>query len=347
MTDHEERKIERWERTLTQSPPQGGDPGERLQVSFLHKGFCIAGLPLRRPRDANQPWSRQDGRFALTVGPSRFTLPDGRTIDVGIPFGPKARLLTMWLTTEARDPGRGVGDRWIELGRITDWLQAVGLPVTGGERGSIGATKDQLLRLAFSNFTMILRGEDATTLFKREVLIEAGAFGTEDLEMWSSGSLGSMNWPHGLKLSANAFERFRRHSVAIPTARLRQVAHNALSIDLLVYLCFRLPLIDKGESDLIRWQDLNAQFGTSEFTSKFRQSSSESLKHALEAYPEARVEVTAEGLILRPSDPLELRRAFYAPATPRKPAPRLRPVQRTSAGMRAAAEGAQKLAVRR
>lgn len=310
MIEREESKTARWEATLAELSGAGAEGAFGVDISFLHKGFCIAGLPLRRPRDPSQAWSRQDGRFALTVAPSRIVLPDGRTVDIGVPYGPKARLLTMWLTTEARDPARGANDRWIEMGRITEWLHAVGLPVTGGERGSIGATKDQLIRLAFANFTMVLRDEGATTLFKREVLVEAGAYQGHDLEMWQDGRMGSMNWPRGIKLSVNAFERFRNHSVAVPTARLRQVAHNALSIDLLVYFCFRLPLIEKGESELVRWQELNAQFGTSEFKSRFRQASSESLRNALGAYPEAQVEVTDEGLILRASDPLELRKAF-------------------------------------
>ena len=49
-------------------------------------------------------------------------------------------------------------------------------------------------------------------------------------------------------LSYNAHERFMQHSIPIPTVRLRQVADNAMAIDLLVYLCYRLPLIARGES---------------------------------------------------------------------------------------------------
>jgi hypothetical protein len=52
--------------------------------------------------------------------------------------------------------------------------------VTGGVRGSLGATKDQLIRLAFANFTRMPKGEDATILFEREVLVEAGAFQGRD-----------------------------------------------------------------------------------------------------------------------------------------------------------------------
>jgi len=316
----EARQLTLWERSLldagdvvgSSSNPASRSLDGRMDVSFLHKGFCIAGLPLRRPKDTLEPWNRRDGRFSITVEPARFTLPCGKSIEVGVPYGPKARLLAMWLATEARDPHRRGSERWIEMGRITEWLRAVGLPVTGGDRGSIGPTKDQLVRLAFPIFTMFLKGDDAGHVFKRETLIEAGAFHDDDLELWASGRHSAMRWPTGLMLSHNAHERFTQHSIPIPTVRLRQVANNAMAIDLLVYLCYRLPLISRGESELLNWRDLMAQFGSSEFTSRFKQAFSESIRRTLDAYPEANVEMTGEGLLLRHSDPADLRRAFVA-----------------------------------
>ena len=52
-------------------------PQERgqLDVSFLHRGFCIMGMPLRQPKDSLRPFSRHDGRFALTIEPASVTSP--------------------------------------------------------------------------------------------------------------------------------------------------------------------------------------------------------------------------------------------------------------------------------
>ena len=85
-----------------------------------------------------------------------------------------------------------------------------------------------------------------------------------------------------------------------------------MAIDILVYLCYRLPLISHGESELLTWRDLMAQFGSSEFASRFKQAFSESIKRTIEAYPEANVAITGEGLVLRHSDPADLRRAFVS-----------------------------------
>ena len=146
----------------------------QIDISFLHRGFCIMGMPLRQPKDSLRPFSRHDGRFALTIEPASVTHPDGNLINIGVPFGPKARLITMWMATEVQNPRRTNTDRILELNGITDWLEALGIPARGGATGSIAATKDQFMRLAFSTFTMVLRGPNSEELFKRESLIEFG-----------------------------------------------------------------------------------------------------------------------------------------------------------------------------
>src|SRR3712207_9548105 len=83
-------------------------PSERIDVSFLHRSFCIAGLPIKQRKEAH--FSRHDGAFSLNVTVPEQTLPDGSKLNVGVPFGPKARLLILWMTSQARDPQRRSGD---------------------------------------------------------------------------------------------------------------------------------------------------------------------------------------------------------------------------------------------
>jgi hypothetical protein len=284
----------------------------QLDVSFLLNGFCIAGLPLRRPRDDTLVWKRQDERFALTVQSPEIALPGGSSFIAGLPFGPKARLLAMWLATEAKDPTRRPNDRWIEIGKITDWLRAVGISPEWGPRGSVVATKDQFLRLAFAQFSMVFRRDDGFQPFKHETLIEAGVFRDNDLERASAGNISDLKWPVGFLLSQTAFDRFRNQSIPIPTTRLRQVAHNAMAIDILTLLCYRLPLIEVNSMEIVTWRQLTAQFGNrGEPVYQFKDTFTDSIKLALRAYPEARVELVDAGLQLQHSDPAALRRAFF------------------------------------
>ena len=286
---------------------------DQLDVSFLLNGFCIAGLPLRRPRDNTLVWKRQDERFALTVQSPEIALPGGSSFVAGLPFGPKARLLAMWLATEAKDPTRRSNNRWIEIGKITDWLRAVGITPEWGPRGSVVATKEQFLRLAFAQFSMVFRREDGFQPFKHEALIEAGVFQDNDLEKVAAGRISDMKWPAGFLLSDTAYERFRNHSIPIPTTRLRQVAHNAMAIDILTFLCYRLPLIEPNSAETVTWRQLNAQFGNrGEAVYQFKDTFIDSIKLALRAYPEARVDLIEAGLHLRHSNPAALRCAFFS-----------------------------------
>ncbi len=291
----------------------GGRVDGRMDVSFLHRSFCIAGLPLRRPKDTMQAFSRHDGRFAYTVNPHSMVLPDGQVVEIGVPYGPKARLLAMWLATEVKSPHRRTGDRWIEIGAITEWLRSIGISpygTTAGKQGSIEVTKDQLVRLAFAQFTMVMKNEDDKHLFKRQQLIESGIFDEGQLEMYARGQVRKMKWPQGVQLTEAAYDRFLKYSVPVPTARLAKIANSAMAIDIFVFLCYTLPLIQPGDEDLVSWRNLIAQFGNHEAPSKFRETFKKSIENALAAYPEANVALVEEGLRLRYSDPAVLRKAF-------------------------------------
>jgi hypothetical protein len=221
----------------------------------------------------------------------------------------------MWMATEVQNPRRDTTDRILELNGITDWLEALGIPARGGATGSIAATKDQFMRLAFSTFTMVLRGPNSEELFKRESLIESGIFGGDDLALYRAGHVSQMAWPRVIALSHNTYDRFLNDAIPIPTVRLREVANNAMAIDILVYLSYRLPTLSRDDTAILTWRDLMAQFGTGsagEFASKFKDTFRQSIRRAIEAYPEARIEITSEGLVMRYSDPVDLRRAFVA-----------------------------------
>jgi len=159
---------------------------------------------------------------------------------------------------------------------------------------------------------MVFRREDGFQPFKHETLIEAGVFRDNDLEKASAGNISDLKWPPGFLLSQTAFDRFRNQSIPIPTTRLRQVAHNAMAIDILTLLCYRLPLIEANSTEIITWRQLTAQFGNrGEPVYQFKDTFTDSIKLALRAYPEARVELVDAGLQLRHSDPAALRRAFF------------------------------------
>ena len=104
----------------------------------------------------------------------------------------------------------------------------------------------------------------------------------------------------------------REQAVPIATQRLKPLVDNASALDFFVWLSYRLPRIPEGDDVLISWSAMCKQFGDTVYPSKFRLAYDASLRQALAAYPEANVEVTGEGLVLRRSDPAVPRRTLIA-----------------------------------
>lgn len=313
---HEQLKLFGFEKYVGANPERADDAviahaaisDEGKEITFLHRGFCSAGLPLRNPRgsSSNHVWSKTDGDFTLSISGSSFYIDEDKgPFYSGIPFGPKARLIAMYITEQIHDIRKG-NSRDIEFGGITNWLNSAGVTVSGGPRGSIASTKEQLVRFLFAQFTMVMRGRHSDKeqiWFQSEKLIEQGIFQTDDLQNFMDEKYTSISWPERITLTPNTYERFRKNSVPISATRLRTISNNAAAIDLFAWLSYRLPKIPKGESVHVPWDALLRQFGDSHHKSVFMRRHYSALKAALLAYPEARVDETREGLLLHHSDP--------------------------------------------
>jgi|GEM_PF-2130303 hypothetical protein len=318
--------------------PSGGlaPSSGRIEVSFLSRYFCLAGLPLRNPK--KDDFHRRTDKFSLSINAPRLTLPEDvavvlrkrtaafgddttrngigsrrepGTFSVGVPFGAKARLLTVWLCSQAQDPRRSSDDRWLDIGPIKPWLSSIGLR-SHGDIPSLA--KDQLFKLTFASFTMQALADDLH-LFSNEQLVEKAIFADRDLPYYALGELDKVRWPVGLQLTTTAYERFRDSPIAIPTPRLTMVSNSPMAIDVLAYLCYRLPLLSHDDDELVTWQTLASQFGSSEAPSRFRQVFDATLTKVMAAYPEANIEGEAEGLRIRRSDPLREIQPFISMAS--------------------------------
>lgn len=289
------------------------------EVSFLQNGFCQVGLPLRKPHDG-AVWNRHNGAVSLTIKPYEDYLPDGTPISVGVPYGPKARLLLMYFATHLQAHGGASDDRWIEFGPITKWLREVGIAPTGGRRGSIRATKDQLLRLSLASFSLITDHLQRVH-FRNEPLVAEAVYDKADIEAYLAGDIGGMEWPHGVKLSETAYQSFLRYVTPITSERLRLVADSAMAIDLFSYLAHTLPRLPDGTPQHVTWGRLREVFGSSGYDSVFRREYQSALQKAVAAYPEADIEEAGDGngLVLRRSDPPVPRSQMVSVLKTRKP----------------------------
>lgn len=259
-------------------------------LSFLHSGLCQVALPHSRPTDDSSIWRRQSGRFSLLVQPGVIDA-DGLTKYVGVPFGPKARLIMIHLQTE------GLKSRTVNLGAsFSAFMRSLGLAVTGGVRGTIGAVREQALRIAQCRFTM--QWDEASSAGEGRAII-ANTSIVDGLELWRSGGQA---WAETVELSEKFYTHLQEHAVPLDKRGIAQLSANSLGLDLYALLAYRLPRLERDIH--LRWGALQAQIGSAERTTNTLAARiREVMPDVSVAYPHARVEVTSHGLLLKPSSP--------------------------------------------
>ncbi len=267
----------------------------QADLAFMHSGLCQTALPHSRPADDAEVWERRSGRFSLLVRPGVIDREQpgtgGRAAAyVGVPYGPKARLILIHLQSE------GLRSRTVPLGAsLSAFMRSLGLAVTGGERGTINAVREQALRIARCTFTMQwteASGSGSRTLIRDTPILDGLELIQADGQAWAGTVV----------LSAAFHEQLREHAVPLDKRAIAKLSANSLGLDLYALFAYRLPRLT-GPLEL-RWRHLQSQMGTEQReTQGLARRVREVLPTVLAAYPQAQVDVTSSGLILRPSPP--------------------------------------------
>lgn len=260
-------------------------------LAFLHSGLAQTCLPHSRLTSDQEVWRRQSGRFSLLVQPGM--IDDGKAgRHVGVPYGSRARLIMLHLQSE------GLKSRTVSLGpSLSAFLRSLGLPVSGGPRGSIVAIREQSLRIARCSMTM--QWTDRNDVGDERKLITDTRI-VDGMELWRSAS--GEEWCGTVELSERFHEQLRQHAVPLDRRGIAHLAGNSLGLDLYALLAYRLPKLQREMH--LRWNALQAQIGSNEreaFNLAYRIRSV--MPDVLTAYPHARIEVTPHGLLLKPSAP--------------------------------------------
>jgi hypothetical protein len=252
---------------------------ERIDPIYAHPGLCLTVLP-HREIPPGQVWQRNTGYASLIVQPLQGH--DGR--QRGVPFGPKARLILLYLMTEAVK----TRSREVELGRsMCAWLKAMGVSVGGNNYRTVADQADRIEHSVLRFSLMAHRGEVSV-----QDSIIRGAF-----RPFANGGRECT-----VQLSEGFFEAILRHPVPIVEAALRLLADTCMPLDLYLWLAYRLHALEKDTP--VSWHSLHTQFGANTKQIKhFKPRFARDLKLAQAVYPESRVEITSEGVVLHPSPP--------------------------------------------
>lgn len=257
-------------------------------LGITYSGFALTSLPHRRLPD-DQPWERRGHKIRLLVEPGRLPTPGGGYKLFGVPYGARARMILLYLQTRAIQ----TNSREVELGRsMHEWLDRMGLSSGGKTYRDI---RDQAARISACTLIFSRDGENGVA-WERDSIVKGGiSFAA------SEGMQGNL-WEDRVFLSQRFFEELKAHPVPLADAALRAIANNSASIDIYIWLAYRLWHLERATP--VTWQALHDQFGAGYRRLRdFRKRFIEALDLALAVYPEAKVTADEVGVVLHPSRP--------------------------------------------
>lgn len=133
---------------------------DEREIAYHHTVFCQTALPYRQVED--RIWERNNGFLSLAIEAGRALHPESQKwVNLPLPFGPKARLIQIYLDTQAK-----LNDKpMVELeGSMTSFIrQLQGRAPNGPE---LRKFKDQAAALAGALFRFAAARRDRTENFR-------------------------------------------------------------------------------------------------------------------------------------------------------------------------------------
>lgn len=262
---------------------------------YLPAVLCQVGLP-RSPTEG-RTFERTSGNVSLQV--EAGSVFDGKAWQQQpIPYGVRPRLALVHIATQAIR----TNSRTVDVGgSVNAFLTELGLD-NGGK--AYGQMRQQMTALAAC--TLRLGRVDTRSIggVERDFAVTLDAKPFRQFEAWidSTGSQPSL-WPTEVELTQEFFDSIRESSVPLEHRALAQLSHSALALDVYTWLAHRLYRVRKGGSR-ISWAALQEQFGTEYKDRKpFKLQFRKRLREVLAAYPHAKVEEVAGGILLHASAP--------------------------------------------
>jgi Plasmid encoded RepA protein len=256
---------------------------EESRMGITHAGFAMTSLPHKRITET--VWRRSSPNTTLLVasGHTEHGNP------IGVPYGSIARLILLYLQTEAVKTGSAE----VELGRsMNAWLTKMNLTIGGKTYGLVA---EQAKRISHCRLTFFVDSPGVK-------VSENGAFVAGRISMASGHDQQLSLWQEKVRLDEGFLKSLREHPVPVREEAISAIGTRSLPIDIYIWLAYRLHVLTKPTP--ISWLSLHSQFGAGfQRVRQFKPTMTDALSMALAVYPEAGVSIGQDGLTLFPSPP--------------------------------------------
>ena len=279
------------------------------EITYQHTVLCQTAMPYRSPGKDVREWIREQGKVSLLIEAGQARNPEtDQWVKLGLPFGPKARLVLAHLNAEALKQGSNVVQ--VEES-LTAFIKRILDPLSRGKGGPTGPQirtfKKQLAALSAATIRMAISTEDRSLQVNSQIVT---AF-----DLWfPKNDQQRVLWPSEIHLSHDYYNSLTKHAIPLDERALGALSHSAMALDIYAWLAQRLHRIDPRRPQFITWAAVKGQFGHGYGRMRdFRRVFLVALKQVILQYQAADVEADGHGLTLRNSMPPVPPRAFIVP----------------------------------
>jgi hypothetical protein len=216
---------------------------------------------------------------------------------VGLPYGSLPRLILIYLATQAVK----TKSRHIQIDmNFCAFMDQFGITATGGRTGTISSFKRQLQSLLSTTIYTKWDGNDKVGLSNTAIADEA--------VMWWPSTQGHLEYKKisSVVLGKVFFDEIQASAVPVDMRALIELKGSPLALDIYIWLTYRMSYLGSSVARPIPWARLQEQFGSGfkrneQGSWNFRRNFTKHLKTVQILYASANVEISAKGVVLRPS----------------------------------------------
>jgi hypothetical protein len=243
---------------------------------FQHSVLCQTFLPYRNPGNEVRIWKQKQGHVNLAIQANESINPvTGEFEFIGLPFGPKARLILANINSQAVK----TQSKTIDVEEtITAFIKKIGLEKGGKTTKEV---KEQLRRISTSTVSMGYAEENHSVQVDLKIV--------KAFDQWfPDDDRQKALWNSKIQLTDDYFNSLMNHAVPLDERALAALSHNSMALDIYAWLVQRLHRIEVNKPQFVSWQNLKDQFGRGYADMwKFKQVFRKTLIMAIRQYPRA------------------------------------------------------------
>lgn len=292
MSDKEPVNLSRYAKSRVQLVMDSfHTPPEERQHLYMPVALAHVYFPRRDAKlSPTQSWKHESGDFSLRISQLSVENPiTGQNEFLGVPYGPKARLLLGVINSLALQQGTNKID--IEADTLPKFLQKIGLTDGGNQ---IMQARNQIARLATSIISVTYKESDGSTIHGQMPIVKGfELFPRSHPEQF-------LLWKRHIVLSLDYWEELQKHPLPLSLEHLRILSGNARAIDFYSFLAYRLH--DLKKPLFLTWATMKEIFGGDiEAMNNFKRKMKETATLVKLAYTDAKFSCDNQGWLFQKS----------------------------------------------